>query len=61
MKDFTTLVQDKYGIKYKHITTRNPQANSILERDCQINGNLLCTFKPGKAKLDTEDPWGGIL
>eukprot|EP00957_Ditylum_brightwellii_P089188 6792147-Ditylum_brightwellii.AAC.1 len=61
MKDFITLVQDKYGIKCKPITTRNPQANSIVERAHQTIGNLLLMFKPGFAKLDPENPWGGIL
>eukprot|EP00957_Ditylum_brightwellii_P211606 15366369-Ditylum_brightwellii.AAC.1 len=53
--------QDEYGIKSKPITTRNPKANSIIERAHQTIGNLLCTFKPGSTKLDPEDPWSGIL
>eukprot|EP00957_Ditylum_brightwellii_P122579 9347887-Ditylum_brightwellii.AAC.1 len=61
MKDFITLVQDEYGIKYKPITTRHPQANSIVERAHQTIGNLLRTFKPGSAELDPEEPWIGIL
>eukprot|EP00957_Ditylum_brightwellii_P158783 12086252-Ditylum_brightwellii.AAC.1 len=61
MKDFITLIWDDYGIKCKPITTRNPQANSIVERAHQTIGNLLCTFKPSSAKLDPKDPWSGIL
>eukprot|EP00957_Ditylum_brightwellii_P201919 15327800-Ditylum_brightwellii.AAC.1 len=61
MKDFITLVQEEYRIKGKPITTRNPQANSIIERAHQIIGYFLCAFEPGTAKLDPDDPWGGIL
>eukprot|EP00957_Ditylum_brightwellii_P014187 1068158-Ditylum_brightwellii.AAC.1 len=61
MKDFIALVQDKYGIKCKPTSTRNPLANSIVERAHQIIGDLLCTFKPGTAKLDPNNPWGSIL
>eukprot|EP00957_Ditylum_brightwellii_P127601 9731162-Ditylum_brightwellii.AAC.1 len=61
MKDFITLIRDEYGIKCKPITTRNPQASSIVERAHQTIGNLLRTFEPGSAELDPEDPWSGIL
>eukprot|EP00957_Ditylum_brightwellii_P147657 11244480-Ditylum_brightwellii.AAC.1 len=39
--------QDEYGIKFKPITTRNPQANYIVERAHQTIGNLLHSFKLG--------------
>eukprot|EP00957_Ditylum_brightwellii_P125480 9564800-Ditylum_brightwellii.AAC.1 len=61
MKDFTMLIRDEYGIKHKPITTKNPQANSIVERAHQTIGNLLCTFEPESAKLDPKDPWNRIL
>eukprot|EP00957_Ditylum_brightwellii_P209769 15363179-Ditylum_brightwellii.AAC.1 len=61
IKDFVMLLQDKYGIKHKSITTRNPQANSIVERAHQTICNLLRTFEPGSAKLDPKDPWSRIL
>eukprot|EP00957_Ditylum_brightwellii_P110471 8425013-Ditylum_brightwellii.AAC.1 len=48
-------------MKQKSITTRNPQAKSIVERGHQTIGNLQCMFKLSTAKLDPEDPWGGIL
>ena len=32
MAEFSTMVQEDYGLKIKPINTRNPQANSILER-----------------------------
>eukprot|EP00957_Ditylum_brightwellii_P112472 8575183-Ditylum_brightwellii.AAC.1 len=61
MKDFITLIQDEYGIKCKTITTRNPQANFIVERAHQTIGNLLHTFKPASAYLVPEDPMSKIL
>eukprot|EP00957_Ditylum_brightwellii_P003356 254388-Ditylum_brightwellii.AAC.1 len=61
MKGFITLIWDEYGIKRKPITTRDPQANSIVERSHQTIGNLLRTFEPGSAELDPEDPRSRIL
>eukprot|EP00957_Ditylum_brightwellii_P179097 13643702-Ditylum_brightwellii.AAC.1 len=61
MKDFIALVWDKYGIKQMPITSRNPQANSIVERAHQTIGNLLCVFKLGTMELDPDDLWSGIL
>eukprot|EP00957_Ditylum_brightwellii_P052830 4004876-Ditylum_brightwellii.AAC.1 len=55
------LIWDEYGINCKPITTRNPQANSIIERAHQTIGNLLCTFEPGSAELAPKDPWSRIL
>eukprot|EP00957_Ditylum_brightwellii_P131651 10040293-Ditylum_brightwellii.AAC.1 len=61
MKDFIALVQDNYRVKCKLITTRNPQANAIVEQAYQTIGNLLHMFEIGRAELDPEDPWGSIL
>eukprot|EP00957_Ditylum_brightwellii_P207246 15352120-Ditylum_brightwellii.AAC.2 len=55
------LIWDEYGIKWKPITTRNPQANSIVERAHQTIGNLLCTFESVSVELDPEDLWSSIL
>eukprot|EP00957_Ditylum_brightwellii_P105173 8017149-Ditylum_brightwellii.AAC.1 len=60
-KDFIALICNEYRIKYKTITTRNPQANAIVERSHKTIGNLLHTFKIGTAKLDPDNPWGCIL
>ncbi len=38
MKDFANMVRDDYGIKKRPITTRNPQANAIIERIHQTLG-----------------------
>jgi hypothetical protein len=40
MGEFAKMVQRDYGIKRKPITTRNPQANSIIERVHQTIGNI---------------------
>jgi transposase InsO family protein len=32
MAEFAKMVKDDYGLKIKAITTRNPQANAIIER-----------------------------
>eukprot|EP00957_Ditylum_brightwellii_P210748 15365347-Ditylum_brightwellii.AAC.2 len=61
MKDFIAVIYNEYRIKCKPITTRNLQANIIVERAHQTIGNLLCTFKIGITELDLEDPWGCIL
>eukprot|EP00957_Ditylum_brightwellii_P010720 812320-Ditylum_brightwellii.AAC.1 len=61
MKDFITLILNKYRIKQKPITTRKPQANFIVESAHQTIDNLLCTFEPGSAELIPEDSWSGIL
>ena len=61
MAEVTTMLQEDYGIKRKPITTRNPQANSILERAHQTIGNILRTFQVNKTELELEDPWKGIL
>ena len=61
MAEFTSMIINDYGIKKRPITTRNPQANSILERVHQTIGNILRTFQVQNDELDTEDPWGGIL
>ena len=44
MVEAKTMLQDKYGIIRKPITTRNPQANSLLERAHQMIGNIIHTF-----------------
>ena len=32
MAEFADMIENDYGIKIKRITTRNPEANSIIER-----------------------------
>ena len=55
------MIPDDYGIRVRSITSRNPQANSILEKVHQTIGNILLTFKLQDMVLDDDNPWDGIL
>ena len=61
LKEFKVMMQDDYGIEVSSITTRNPQANAILERVHQTIGNIIRTFNVRKMTLDDQNPWDGIL
>ncbi len=45
LAEFAKMVKEDYGIKRKPITTRNPQANAIVERVHQTIGNMIRTFE----------------
>ena len=55
------MIINDYGIRVKSITSRNPQANVILERVYQTIGNILHTFKVQNMVLDDKNPWDGTL
>ena len=59
LAEFTQLVTHDYGIKKRVITTRNPQANAVLEQIHQTIGNIIRTFDLDE--VDEEDPWSGVL
>ena len=59
MAEFAKMCRDDYGLKRKPITTRNPQANAIIERVHQTIGNIIRTFDV--QTMDETDPWSGIL
>ena len=59
--EFQNMIKHDYGIKAKPITTRNPQANAMIERVHQTIGNIIRTFELQENYLDEEDPWRGIL
>jgi hypothetical protein len=60
MAEFAKMVCEDYGLKIKPITTRNPQANAIIERVHQTIGNIsIRTFDV--QHMDEKDPWSGIL
>ena len=61
LAEFREMITNDYGITVKPITSRNPQANAILERVHQTIGNILRTFKVQNMVLDDENPWDGIL
>ena len=53
------MCQNDNGLKRKHITTRNPQSNAIIERIHQAIGNIIRTFDV--SNIFNNDPWSGIL
>ena len=57
MAKFAKMVRNDYNIKTKLITTRNPQANSVIEQIHQTIGNMICTFRMHDAEIDKNDPW----
>ena len=59
--EFQTIIQAYYAMRVKTITSRNPQASSILERAHQIIDNTTHTFIVQDIVLDDENPWDGIL
>ena len=59
MAEFARMVKNDYGLKLKPITTRNPQANAIIERVHQTIGNIIRTFNV--PAMDSNDPWTGML
>ncbi len=61
MGEFARMVENDYGIKRKPTTTRNPQANSIIERIHQTIGNMIRSFQIGQIEINEEDPWTGVL
>ena len=61
MGEFARMIEEDYGITRRGTTTRNPQANSILERIHQTLGNIIRTFELHKSDLTAEDSWSGIL
>ena len=59
LAEFAQMVRNDYGLKIKPITTRNPQANAIIERVHQTIGNIFRTFDV--QSMASNGPWGGIL
>ena len=53
------MLDEEYHIKRKPITTRNPQANAIVERIHQVVGNMIRTHKVQHST--EENPWAGVL
>ena len=66
-KEFAAEVRDalhnEYGITRKLITTRNPQANSMVERCHQVIHSMIASLEiKSKSDLPDQDyPWMGIL
>ena len=61
MAKVATMLKEDYGITCKPITTRNPQANSILEHVHQTISNILRSFLVNNSELEPKNPWKGML
>jgi len=56
------LRKSEHGIHRKIITSRNPQANSMIERCHQTLANMIRTRQTrDKCDLDPEFGWSGVL
>ena len=58
---FFKLLLTTYGIKSKHITVKNPQANAILERIHQVVGDMLRSKDLENYTFIISDPWSDML
>ena len=61
MAEVKQMLQEDYGCNVNQITTRNPQANAILERIHQTIGNMVRTTQLHSTEVDEQDPFSGLL
>lgn len=61
MGDVITMLKNDYGIARKPITTRNPQANAMVERAHQTIHNLIRSQRIRDRDDLTNGSWDGIL
>ena len=62
MAEVIPMLKRDYGIKRKPITTRNPQANAMVERCHQTLRSMIATKSiKSKADLPKDNPWIGVL
>ena len=60
--EVSAAIKNEYGIKKKLITTRNPQANAIVEQIHQVVHQMIRSSAiRDKRDLDTDTPWQGVL
>jgi hypothetical protein len=55
------MLKNDYGCTINRTTTRNPQANAIVERVHQTIGNMIRTWFVDDPDLDGSDPFSGLL
>ena len=56
------MPKNDYGANVNQITTRNPQANAILEKIHQTIGNMIRTYQlPTNSSVDEDEPFAGLL
>ena len=58
---FREIIRNKYSTNETPITSRNSQANVILEKVHKMIENILPSFKVQNMVLDDENPGDGIL
>ena len=62
MAEVIPMLKRDYGIKRKPITTRNPQANAMVESCHQTLRSMIATKSiKSKADLPKDNPWIGVL
>jgi hypothetical protein len=61
MAEVHEMLREDYGCTVNKITTRNPQANAIVERVHQTIGNMIRTWFVNDPDLDEKDPYKGLL
>ena len=61
MAEVHEMLKEDYGCTVNKITTRNPQANAIVERVHQTIGNMIRTWFVDDPDLDEKDPYKGLL
>ena len=59
MAEFSKMCHNYYGLKMKHITTRNPQSNAIIKRIHKNIGNIIRAFDV--SNIVNNNPWSVIL
>ena len=59
MAEFDKMCHNDYWLKRKHIKTRNPQSNTIIERIHRTIGNIIRTIDV--SNIVNNDPWSSIL
>ena len=62
MGEVISLMRDEYNIIRKPITSRNPQANAIVERVHKTLNDMVCTKGIKDSRdLDETYGWSGML
>lgn len=62
MAEVQTTLKDEYGLKINRITTRNPQANAMVERAHQTLGYRIRSMQiSDKNDLPAHEMWTGVL
>jgi hypothetical protein len=62
MGEVQDTLKNEYGIKVNKITTRNPQANSVVERCHKTIGDRIASKRlVDKHDLPAVDAWAGLL